>query len=281
MKKKPILDLYSLTPLEFEQLIVTLLSETGFTDLKVTDGPGDRGVDILGLKGDQKVAIQVKHKRELSLSELQCFTDKYFSDPLPPRSLIYVTSAKIPQGAEKISENLPKGCSLKFLDQKDIYQMLSQQQVASSRFFRNAMQRLRTEKIHFIFGTVTACCSLLGVFLSLYPFTSFEKAPLNKRINTVERALTNIRDLESYLIDIKKDMAETEKATQIINEKNNKAKELEKLTEFQLDALKNTLQAESWQRTLFNYLLGFIFGIASSFIASVMHAKWIQRKALK
>jgi restriction endonuclease Mrr len=120
MENKNSLDLYTLTPLEFEQLILTLLAETGFTSLKVTDGPGDRGVDILGLRGDQKVAIQVKHKRDLSLSELQRFTDKYFSDPLTPRSLLYVTSAKIPQGAEKIAENLPKGCSLKFLDQKNM-----------------------------------------------------------------------------------------------------------------------------------------------------------------
>ena len=41
-------------------------------------------------------------------------------------------------------------------------------------------------------------------------------------------------------------MIAKEKATQEINEKYAKAKELEKLTDTQLEALKSTLQAEKW-----------------------------------
>jgi hypothetical protein len=76
-------------------------------------------------------------------------------------------------------------------------------------------------------------------------------------------------------------MVETEKATQLLKEKYAHAKELEKLTQDQVNALKATLQAESWQRTIVNYAIGFIFGVASSFVASVLYTKWRQRKALE
>ena len=107
------------------------------------------------------------------------------------------------------------------------------------------------------------------------------EAPLDQRIQTVKKALTSIRDLETYLGKIKTDMVEKEKTTQIINERYAQAKELEKLTQIQLDALRITLQAQNWHRTLFNYAMGFILGIASSFVASVLFAKWRQRRALE
>ena len=40
--------LYDLTPEEFERLIVALLDESGYSDLRILDGPSDRGIDIIG-----------------------------------------------------------------------------------------------------------------------------------------------------------------------------------------------------------------------------------------
>ena len=102
--------------------------------------------------------------------------------------------------------------------------------------------------------------------MSLYPMLIFPQAALDKRIQTVENALTSMRDLEKYLEKIKQDMVETEKATQLINERYAQAKELEKLTQDQVNAIRATLQAESWQRTIFNYAMGFVLGVASSFV---------------
>jgi len=76
-------------------------------------------------------------------------------------------------------------------------------------------------------------------------------------------------------------MIDTERATQNINERYAQAKELEKLTQTQLDALRTTLQAQNWHRTLFDSAIGFILGIASSFVGSVIYAKWRQRRALE
>lgn len=277
-----IADLYKLTPLEFEQLVTTLLSETGFSDLKIVDGPGDRGVDIIGTENHKKVAIQVKHKKNLTLSELRRFTDKYFSDPLAPtKTLIYVTSAKSPQGVETIINELPQDCSLRIIDQDEINKILTHRYAASSKFFDQAVLRLKNQRNNLILGVTLACISTLVALWSDHNLMEARKTPLNNRITNVEKAINNIKDLEIYLTSFKNDLVETEKATQIINQKYSKAKELEKLSEVQIEALKSTLQTESWRRTLFNYLLGFVLGIASSFVASVMYAKWQQHRALE
>ena len=122
--------------------------------------------------------------------------------------------------------------------------------------------------------------SVFTVFVSMFPVFS-HKAPLDKRIETVEKTLTSIRDLESYLSQIKQDMLDKEKATEVINQKYAQAKELEKITDAQLVALQSTLQKQNWRWTLFNYVMGFVLGVASSLLASVIHARWKQRKALE
>lgn len=274
-------DIYRLTPVEFERLIAELLPEIGFSDAMVVGGPGDKGVDIIGTSNGCKVAIQVKHKSNISLSDIEQFVKRYFADPSTPRSLIYVTSADLPQGLEKIVEQIPTGCTLRFLGRHDVTRLIDKRRADVSRLFEVAKERLKSQRNQFVFGLVLGLLSVLGGITSTYTIIHQKKEPLNKRITTVENALGTMRDLEIYLTDLKKDMAETEKATQIINEKHAKAKELEKLTEAQLEALKSTLQAENWRRTFFNYALGFLFGVASSFVASVLHAKWQQRQALK
>jgi hypothetical protein len=106
------------------------------------------------------------------------------------------------------------------------------------------------------------------------------QAPLDQRIETVERAIGSLRNLEQNLTDIKDEMVDTERAMQAIKEEHAKAKELEKLTEEQYDAVKATLRSRSWQQTVLNYILGFILGAASSLTASVIYSRWKQRRAL-
>ena len=276
-----IADLYGFTPVEFERLVAELLPGIGFSEAIVVGGHGDKGVDIIGTCNGSKVAVQVKHKTNIALNDIDQFVKKYFADPSTPRSLIYVTSADLPQGVEKLGEQIPAGCTLRFLGRQDVTRLIDKRRADLSRLFEVAKDRLKSQRNQFLFGLVLGLMSVVGGITSMYTIYQQKKEPLNNRITTVENALSTMRDLEVYLTELKKDMAETEKATQIINEKHAKAKELEKLTAAQLEALKGTLQAENWRRTFFNYVLGFLFGVASSFVASVLHAKWLQRQALK
>lgn len=118
------------------------------------------------------------------------------------------------------------------------------------------------------------------VFSVLSFFLGHGKPPLQERIESVERALANLKDLEQQLTGIRKDMVETEQARKAIEEKYAKAKELEKLTDEQFEAVQAALRSQSWRRTLVDYLLGFILGVAGSLTASVIYLRLRQRRAL-
>jgi hypothetical protein len=105
--------------------------------------------------------------------------------------------------------------------------------------------------------------------------------PLDDRIKNVESALASIRGLEEALGKVKEDMVVAESATREINKKYAEAKELQKLTDVQLQMLKDTLQSDKWWRTTMNYIIGFVLGVASSFVASILYARWKQNQALQ
>lgn len=275
-------NLYDLTPAEFERLVAEIFAQEGYSEVKVVGGPADQGIDIITVSDGKPVAIQVKHKTRLTLREIQQFVDRYFSNPSAPRILIFVTSADLPQDASSVSQRIPPGAELRILGRQDIQGMLAQHTDVSDRFLGLAMQRTKSQRQRLVLSTIAGLLSIVGVLASISSiFVWPHKAPLDKRIETVEKALTSIRDLETYLGEIKRDMADTEKATEVINQKYAQAKELEKITDIQLAALKTTLEAQTWRRTLFNYVMGFVLGVASSFVASVLHANWRQRKALE
>lgn len=284
MTKRTTLDtdaLFELTPSEFEQLVAALMAEAGYSSVAVVGGPIDHGVDVIGVKDGRPVAIQIKHKRRISAGEVQQFIARYFSDQSTPRSLIFATSADIPENVATLASRVPPGANLTFLGAKDILKLLSEHRAVAGRFFQIATEREKAQKSRLIFGLIGSLASMLGLILSLYSFVFPQKQPLDTRIATVEKALASISDLETYLKDIKQDMVQTERETEQINQRHAQAKELEKVTDQQMAALRATLQSESWQRTALNYFLGFVFGVASSFLASVLHAKWVQRKALQ
>ena len=277
--------LYDLTPEEFERLIVALLDESGYSDLRILDGPSDRGIDIIGKFNNETVAIIVKHKKYLGLDDIIRSVKAYFSDPTKYGSLVFVTSAEITPQVKasfgKIREQLQDGRLFRCLGYQDIISMIDAYPKVANRFFGLAKRRLTSRRYQLAFGILGIVFSIAGGLMSLYPMLIFPQAALDKRIQTVENALTSMRDLEKYLEKIKQDMVETEKATQLINERYAQAKELEKLTQDQVNAIRATLQAESWQRTIFNYAMGFVLGVASSFVASVLYSRWRQIKALE
>lgn len=272
-------NLYELTPEEFEKLIAELLSVSGYSSVSITHGRMDKGIDIIALQNNERVGIQIKHKKNIADNELQEFINRYFSYFDNPRRLIFVTSAEILRGiANQIKHHLPPQLSFDIIDRGDIVKMLNMHREIASRYFKKAKDRIKSQWHSLALGILGAIISMVAW---LIPFGFSHRATLDKRIQTVESALSNIRDLETYLVSIKQDMVETEKATQFLKEKYTQAKELEKLTQDQVSALKATLQTENWHRTIFNYAMGFILGIASSLVASVFYSKWHQRKALE
>jgi len=216
----------------------------------------------------------------LKKDEIHRFVDEYFNDASTPRSMIFVTSADVPQSATDISRQLQPGQCFSLLGQQDLLKLLEAHRDVADRYLGIAKRRLTSQRLRGLFGISGVVASVLALFFSFHSVLFRPQAALDQRIQTVESALASIRDLESHLEKMKNDILETEKTTKLINQRYAQAKELEKLTKSQVDALRVTLQGHNLRHTLFNYALGFILGIASSFVASVLFAKWRQRRAL-
>ena len=53
------------------------------------------------------------------------------------------------------------------------------------------------------------------------------------------------------------------------------------MTQQKYETVKSALRSQSWQKTALNYELGFLLGIASSLIASVIYSRFRQHRALR
>jgi hypothetical protein len=211
--------LNALTPEEFEKLVADLLGASGYTDVQVTGGPGDKGIDIIARRDNETTAIQVKHKAHLKSDDIRRFVDKYFMDTSTPRSLVFVTSADLPPSAKNISDQLPPGHRFQLLGRQDVLRLLAAHSKVADRYFGLVKRRLSSQRVQFIAGALGTVASVAALLFSFHSMLPPVEAPLDQRIQTVEKALTSIRDLETYLGKIKTDMVEKEKATQIINER--------------------------------------------------------------
>ena len=275
--------LYELRPEEFERLVAELLKAQGYESVQVIGGPADHGVDVLAKNEGRPVAVQVKHTRHLSPARLRDIVRQLKTSPHQANELLVITSAAATTADKALLSKLSsQGVSVRLIAQDDLLEILSKHPDIEKATISPARSRTRRQKRDFWIGIVGVLTSvvagLLVNFVSL--FINPSQAPLDQRIETVERAIGSLKNLEQDLTDIKEEMIETERAVRIIKEEHAKAKELEKLTEAQYDAVKTALRSRSWQQTVLNYALGFILGVASSLTASVIYSRRKQRRAL-
>ncbi len=274
--------LYELTPNEFEKLCAEILRVQGFERVELAGGPGDQGVDLIGETEGQQIAVQVKHTKQLSLSSVRRIIDQLQASSYQPKQLVIMTSAALSPSLKAAIQQLPSDMTVRLIGQDEVLQVLNEHpeiqrsQVAPAQ---RRMIRLRRELIVGIAGALASIAGLL--FSGVSFFVQPEKPQLQERIETVERAIGNLKDLEKQLTDIKGDMVETEKAAKAIEQEYTKAKELKKITEEQFEAVKTALRSRSWQKTVFDYGLGFILGIAASLMSSVIFSRIRQRRALR
>lgn len=274
--------LFELTPEQFTRLVAALFERMDYTKVIVVDGPGDEGIDVRAFRGDHCIAIQVKHKKHVTLAEIRGFLRVYYSHSSAPQDLFYVTSAPLPENVKVLPEQLPPAANVQFLGKAEIQSLLSRYPDIAARFLTQASRRVKTERRQFLLGILGVLASLIGLTTSLAGWLSLPgKQPLDQRIQNVESVLASIKNLEADLAKIKEDMQNTQKATAMINDNYAKAKELEKLTDVQLAAIQSAVLRPDWKKTFLNYTMGFILGVASSVVGNVLYSKSKQRKALE
>ena len=253
--------LYELRPAEFEQLCAEVLKAQGFESVQFVGGPADQGVDVIAQTEGRLVAVQVKHTRRLSRAGLRDIVLRLKASPYQANELLVITSAAATAADRAfLSELSPQGISVRLLAQDDVLDILAKHPDIEQAMVSPARSRSRRQQRELWLGIVGVLVSLIAGFSVNFLFSGRIQAPLDQRIETVERAIGSLKNLEQNLTDIKNEMVDTERAVQAIKEEHAKAKELEKLTEAQFDAVKAALRSRSWQQTVLNYVLGFILG---------------------
>jgi len=116
-----------------------------------------------------------------------------------------------------------------------------------------------------------------GVSLAMTIVGLSNKQELPKQITEVENAIRNLRNLETYLEKIKRGMIATEEAKIKIEEEYNKVKELEKLTDKQIEAISLAVNKRTKADIIKNYFWGFVLGVSGSLCASYIYG-YIKRK---
>jgi len=274
--------LFELTPREFEELCAALLKAEGLQNVAFVGGPDDQGVDISAEAYGRRVAVQVKHtKRKLSATEISRIIHRMRSSSYHPDELIIITSSPISPSERDAVQSASADINVRLMGSDEVLQSLNAHPDIRRSRIAPAEQRTKRQRRELTIGIGAALSSVVGVLVSVLSlFVGPDKPALHQRIEAVEIAIGSLKDLENQLKEIKADIVQTDQATKAIQEEYAQAQQLEKLTDEQLQAVKAALQRQSWQRTVLDYFLGFVLGVAASLTASVIYSRVRQWRAL-
>jgi len=295
MSESPKYPLYDLSPKEFEELALELLSTTNkYQNLSLSKNMNDYlFADIYGEyvtenKKTVRVAIEVKHWLKFNVTNFKNEVIKRVDQLKDVTYIQFVTSAKIENHQkDKINDIIApyRSYGMQLYNQDDIVLLLIKNPKIAKKYFQPVFNKKKWQRIQIYSSILVGIISLFLGFessKSSFFFSDKEKSNLlDVRIERVEKALTNIKDLEKYLGDIKTEMEETSKDVSKIKDEYEQVQKLKKLSNDELAVLNTALQRKSWYEILLNYILGIIFGIVASIIGSVLIERYKKRKQLQ
>jgi len=287
--------IYDLSPREFEELSLELIATTNkYRNLSLSTNQNDYlladiyGEFITDNNNIVNVAIEVKHWLKFNVGNFKNEVTKRIARLKDNTYIQFITSAKIDnhqkdQVNDIISPYLSYGMQL--YDQEDVVRLLDKNPNIAKKYFQPVFDKNKELRRKLYSSIFTAIISILiGVLSATSSFFLSDKKesiPLDVKIERVEKALSNIKDLEKYLSDIKTEMEETSKDVSKIKDEYEQVQKLKKLSNEELAVLNSALQRRSWYETPLNYFLGFVIGIASSIIASILIDRYKKRKQLQ
>jgi len=250
--------LYQLTPFEFEQLAGRLLASEGMGKVAYADGSTDPSVDLVGEQNGEIIAVEVKHrKRPLSVDELWRIVDKLKSSIYNPSRLVLVTSAKVPDSTKPYFRQSDQTACLCVIDRDEVLRILSADVGLQEGPIANAEKRTRRLTLEFWAGLIAVISSIGGVVTSSMSLILRPTSlPLTQRIEAVESAIGNLKNLENELIGLKREIIQTERTAGLTKKEYEDAKQLQQLTDKQFAAVRSALEKSSWQKSLLDSALG-------------------------
>jgi tRNA splicing endonuclease len=279
---------FDLSPSGFENLCFDLLYAEG-GNFWFNNDSNQRWFDIAGERFSPdgttiKVAVEVKHRRVFYPEGLRFFVDQLSKSDLQFDEYMFITSSPLTTSQlKKLHSDIvsPTGLKISLLGQMEVIQLLEKHQDIASKHLK-AVERAARKR-----GTWLAV-SLIGIFTSVLslkyataPFTNDqERDSFKNKIHAVETNLNNLKGLEDSLIELKKELQKTSYESAKIKKEYEEALKLKEVTAEQLAHIKIAVSAQSSSDTLLNYFLGFILGVASSILATIITDRWKAKRAL-
>lgn len=282
--------LFQLKHYEFEELCVNVISDilpvTNIRRNVIVDNHMD--IDIMGDWNDDIVLVEIKHKLRINKREIEIIFNKLLASNPSAKYLVLMTSASL-KDVELNNLNLPTGHTYTYIGADDILKALNytHPDLQKLKEVKEAEKRTKKQSESFKMAIIAMIVAILGSLFSSYLtlLIDEEKQPLEKRIETVETVIGNLKDLEIQLKDIKEDMVKTQQAKDFIEKEYEKEyekmQEVKKLSKIQIEAIKESMEKEEWWIMLIKNVLSFILGVASSIAGSILYSKYKQRKSLE
>jgi len=136
-------------------------------------------------------------------------------------------------------------------------------------------------KIPFYLSLAGVLASIIAMIMGIYATFAQQRTELPIQIKEVEDAIRNLRNLDQYLEKTKSEMIATKQAKEKIEQEYDKAKELENLTEKQLEAISLAVNRRSIKDIAMDYFWGFMLGLAGSLFASYIYASLRRKRSAK
>jgi hypothetical protein len=280
--------LYDLSPEDFEIMCFELLVKRNvYFQLRRTINTTDTKVaDIVGIYEDfdssiKNIAIEIKHWMHFNVNKFVDDLEKRLDFLNDYRTYLFITSAKVSAKQYEEIKNICNNTSniiIQVQDYSYICNLLLKYPEIGSKYFSSLRVALIKKRITTFISLLSIAVSIISIF-SLIRKDQFKERELtlNSNISNVESALKSMKNLEKSLYRIKDEMKNTQKASQIIKEEYERAQVLKTLTNEQIKAVNMAVTNKGWISTLWNYAIGFILGIASSYIASLI-SDWLKKR---
>jgi hypothetical protein len=264
----------------FERLCYDLLNaENNYDKIYfLTDEKGaGLKADIVAIKGMEKIAIEVKHKKQIRRTDLLEDINRLKGLLEYHHKLIYITSASLTnESYEDIQDS-----RIQIIDQKKLFQLLDRHPMLASGYFKNVKAKRETKASLLKSSIIGIIISVAAGLASTTSLIGEKNKPLEGRIQNVEVALNNIKDLEKSLSTIKEDMIATEMKNREITEEYEKLKGVEAIIKEKKESLDSILNYKPWYKIVIDYIIGFLLGVFTSIIGSIVYDKWRLRKSLE
>jgi hypothetical protein len=283
-------ELFELSPDEFERLCVELLMATG-SGLTLVQKNAPRWIDAVAVRktptGNRTVGIEVSHRTTLHPDGFRSFLQRVSENEESFDEYIFITSSPMEKIHREIlieeSGRRHLSAEIRLYGREDVAALLQKNVNIAKKYFKSVRDRARRRTVIQLLSVVGFAISLIGLLISLHRLYRANTKPESQfvtQIKSVEESLTRLADLEESLKSLKGELQQKAEEAIRISKEYEEAKKLKALTTEQLALVGTAIRTHERKDVLLNYFWGFLLGIASSVLATIVTDRWKHKQAL-